>query len=614
MADEESWGRVVQLAPGASLGYLPQQAVSGSERSVWDEAGSEMAELRAAEGALRAAETAAAAGSEDGLRQLDGAMAEFERCGGYEQDEKIGKVLGGLGFATEDWGRRCSELSGGWQMRVALARLLLREPTVMLLDEPTNHLDVAAKAYLSSYLKEYRHTVVLVSHDAGLLDGCCSRIVEIEAGQFAEYPGCNYSRYLEEKTARAFSAARAAAKTAAEAEKLEHFITRFGAKATKAKSAQSKQKALDKLLAANPTAEPLDAEDRHQSTLRITLPPAPPCARESIVLENADIGYPGGEPLIRNVNLTLERKNRYGICGLNGAGKSTLLKTLAGALAPVNADAVRRVGDERVSCGVFTQDLAADLPTNESGLEYLEKLAPARTREELRGTLGAMGIRGSAALRQMLYLSGGEQARVALASFVVQSHNVLFCDEISNHLDIESVDTICDALTTFEGALVIVSHDRRLIERVATHCIVVENENATLHDGVPQSAIDMIALSQDEAEPPKMTQDVLSGAEGGVGLTEEHESKETRTAAFKKRKEAKKVLARAQKRLPLVENEIGSLESGIAALEAEMTAAGSNAAMAMVAQERIDEENTKIEKLYAEMEGLEEVLQVPVAA
>lgn len=310
------FARAVQVGVGASLGYLPQQAVSGSTASVWDEAGSEMVELRAAEAAMKAAEESIE--EDGGGDRFSNAMAEFERHGGWGQDEKIARVLGGLGFGKDDWEKRCADLSGGWQMRVALARLLLRMPTILLLDEPTNHLDRAAKAYLAGYLRQYEHTVVIVSHDVTLLDGCCNKIVEIAEGQFAEYPGCNYTKYLEEKEMRAFSAARAAAKTAAEAEKLEHFITRFGAKATKAKSAQSKQKALDKLLAnaAGNTPAPLDAEDRHQSTMRITLPPAPPCAREALVIENVDVGYDAAQPLIRGVSLVLERGNRYGICGV----------------------------------------------------------------------------------------------------------------------------------------------------------------------------------------------------------------------------------------------------------------------------------------------------------
>lgn len=595
----------IQVGPGSSLGYLPQQAVSGSEKTVWDEAGSEMVELRKAEADLRLAE--ATADEEGGAKRLEKAMSDFEREGGYEQDEKIARVLGGLGFAKDDWDRKCMELSGGWQMRVALARLLLREPTVMLLDEPTNHLDAAAKAYLTRYLREYRHSVVLVSHDVPLLDGCCSRIVEIEQGRFEDYPGCNYTKFLEEKQARALSAMRAAAKTEAEAEKLENFITRFGAKATKAKSAQSKQKALDKLLAENPADAKLGAEDRHQSTMRITLPPAPPCAREAIVLENADVGYDPGEPLIRNVSLVLERGNRYGICGLNGVGKSTLLATLAGNLPALNDDAVRRVGDDRVSCGVFTQDLAADLPIEKSGLEHLEAVAPDLTRERLRGTLGAMGIRGPAALRQMKFLSGGEQARVALASFVVQSHNVLFCDEISNHLDVESVDTICEALVSFDGIVVVVSHDKRLIERVATHCIVVDNQAAKIHVGVPESALEMVTVSGESGGGAAAGPDLAGGR---IRVAEEvvDDDKEARAVAFQSRKEAQRRLSRAQKRLPSLEREIIELEEKLEVFQEEMAIAGSNAEKAMEAHSRVQSCEAAIEKLYEEMQDVEEIL------
>lgn len=607
LADKDEFGRAIQVAANASLGYLPQQAVSGSQKSVWEEAGSEMTELREAEAALREAERTA--GDAGGAKKLERAMAEFERAGGYDQDERIARVLSGLGFAKSDWERKCADLSGGWQMRVALARLLLREPTVLLLDEPSNHLDVAAKAYLARYLKEYQHTVVLVSHDSKLLDGCCSRIAEIDAARFAEYPGCNYSKYLEEKEARMFAAARAAAKTEAEAAKLELFITRFGAKATKAKSAQSKQKALDKLLAANEGPAALSADDRHDSTMRLRLPPAPPCARESVFLENADVGYDVSKPIVRGVTLTLERGMRIAVVGANGSGKSTLLKTLAGKLPPLAGS--RRVGDNRVKSGVFTQDLAADLPAHLTALQHLEGLAPELTVERIRATLGAVGIRGPAALREMKYLSGGEQARVALASFVVQRQNVLFADEISNHLDEHSVFTVCDALMSFEGALVIVSHDRRVIESVApTHCLVVDEGRATLHHGVPKIALDVITQAAGDG---------MAASDFGQGSGEDTRKaeKEQRVAAMEERKETQRRVSRAQKRLPKIHTEIEKLEEELGSLETEMAAVATDAGKAMAVQEKVDEAEQRVEELYDEMQTLElflEEVAAPVPA
>lgn len=285
---------------------------------------------------------------------------------------------------------------------------------------------------------------------------------------------------------------------------------------------------------------------------------------------------------------------------------------LSGKLAPLNADAVRREGDERVLCGTFTQDLAADLPTNLSALQHLEKIAPDATVERLRSTLGGLGIRGSAALREMQYLSGGEQARVALATFVVQPFNVLLLDEISNHLDIESVETIIDALVSFNGVAVIVSHDRRLIERVATHCIVVEDQTATIFDGVPQRALNMITPTADGPATLDATDMMSSSSSADSSAASASAAspldKKARIALFQEQKEAKRRITRAKKRLPAVEVDIGKQEGMLVKLANEMEAAGSDAGKAMDVQARVDKAEKAIEGLYEEMERLESFL------
>ncbi|GIL85713.1 hypothetical protein Vretimale_13175 [Volvox reticuliferus] len=505
------------------VGYLEQTAVGGSRRTVWQEARSRMTGLVAAERDIQRAERDLAAGDTAAAGRLAAAQEAWEQAGGPESDRTITHVLTGLGFRPDQFHRRCSEFSGGWQMRIALARLLLGPAgqggsgsgALLLLDEPTNHLDSAACKWLGNFLRTGvppTTSVVLVSHDEALLESACDRIVEVRGQQLHHYVG-GFRKFLEQRAAREAQARAEAEAQQAEIDKLEEFVTRFGAKASKASQAQSKAKMLEKLKAAQTeipaAAAATGAGDARKVALK--LPRAPPCYTEAIKLTGAAVGWgpapqqpvgePAGQPsaasdapkpLLSGINLIIRRGQRVLVLGPNGAGKSTLLKAIGGAL-PLWAGN-RALGDG-VRMAVFSQDLAQDLPLELSALEYVEGVArandPGVTIEKCRQALGALGLTGNMPLQKIGVLSGGEKARVALAAFALVPANVLLLDEASNHLDAQTIEVLTGALRDFNGAIIAITHNQAFATSLnATHILRVGNGTARLTDNLGLSAKD----------------------------------------------------------------------------------------------------------------------------
>jgi len=424
------------------VGYLRQSAVSGSTKTVAEEARSEMTLVENARERLNAATKIVEDGdySEKALEDLAEAQEGFEQLGGYEQEQLVDTVLKGLGFEPEDSDRLCSDFSGGWQMRIALARLLLSKPSLLLLDEPSNHLDSSARDWLGKYIANYDGSVVLVSHDVSLMDASVNSIAEIVGNTLIEYRSCSYDKYTQEKEFRALSAQAEYERNMEEAARLQAFVDKFGASATKAKSAQSRVKMLEKMKREGKLDPPPLAITTNIREPELVLPnPPKPNGEFLLTLKDATIGYdPNEAPLLKNINLKIPRGVKLLLRGPNGAGKSTLLKALRGNI-PTMIQSGERMENDRLLLGTFTQDLAQELDPQARAVDLVTSYARQGadgditvTDEAARSVLGRLGLGGEKPLRKVSALSGGEKARVALGMFALKASNLLMLDEPSN--------------------------------------------------------------------------------------------------------------------------------------------------------------------------------------
>ena len=615
-------GGRVRVAPGVRIGYLEQTAVSGSERTVWEEAVSQMRTLNAAKAALEEAEDRLQKVPEDPdvVQAYVDAEAAFAAAEGYTFEQKVGRVLGGLGFSPEAQLRRCSEFSGGWQMRIALGKLLLSEPELLLLDEPTNHLDRTARAWLGSYLADYggelagSKAVVVISHDHALLNATCSHMCEVRGRSLHLYSG-NYDKMLVERELRAAQQQTAYEAQQREIEKLEGFINTFGAKATKAKSAQSKQKALDKILANKvEPPQPLDHVVR-RPTLR--LPPPPPCPQITLRATGVACGYDPDSPIVVDADLTLTKGMRLAILGRNGAGKSTFMKALSGRVPAIGGSV--EPGDERVSLGVFTQDLAQDLPGEAIAVEHVLDVCrihdSSLTLEKGRSMLGSLGLSQEKSVRKIKYLSGGEKARVALAIFGLTPYNCYLLDEASNHLDRPTVEVLSEAFLKIspQCSLAVISHDAEFCEMLKpTHVAYVGGKRLKFHDR-PLEAEDFIhalAFGEDESAAT-LVGNVPAQSGSVIAVPPKNPTNTPREGVAKVLDDAtrKKVL-NAPKRIKQIETRLAAIEERLPGVEAETASAWNDPAELSRLTAELAVLQSEQDRLYLEWEDLLELAGV----
>jgi len=466
----------VQRTRGMSIGYLPQDGLALSGRTVFDECLSVFDELLGLEKEMETVaaalseldpESAAYAAAADRFSEID---SRFRAHDGYALDAQVGTVLTGLGFSKEDWRRRTEEFSGGWQMRISLAKLLLQKPSLLLLDEPTNHLDLETRNWLEDYLRTYPNGYILISHDRYFLDVTVDKIIEIWNKGLHVYHG-NYEKYLQQKAERRAQIEAAYRNQRERIEQLEAFINRFRYQATKAKQVQSRIKELEKIERIEiPNEEPI---------IHFTFPQPPPSGRTVVEVSGLSKSY-GPKEVLNDVSFTIDRGDRIALVGVNGAGKSTLIRLLSGQDAPTSG--TLKLG-HNVLAEYFAQDQYKVLDPGARMLADIGAIARKVPEAELRSLLGCFLFSGDDVFKTLGVLSGGERNRYALAKILVSPANFLLLDEPTNHLDLRAKDVLLEAIKSFTGTVIFVSHDRYFIDRLATRVFEVADGKVNVYPG-----------------------------------------------------------------------------------------------------------------------------------
>ena len=461
---------------GMTLGYLPQDGLALSGRSVFEECLSVFDELRDMEKESEAL-THILSDADPKSKEYAAAADRYSEIADhlhvhdiYTLDAQVGAVLGGLGFSKEDWERRTEEFSGGWQMRIALAKLLLQKPSLLLLDEPTNHLDLESRNWLEDYLHNYENAFILISHDRYFLDVTVNKTVEVWNKRMHVYHG-NYEKYLTLKEERRTQIMAAYKNQRDRIEALEAFINRFRAQATKAKQVQSRIKELEKI-------ERIEVPEE-EATIHFKFPQPPASGRTVIEVTNLTKHY-GEKRVLDDVSFTIERGDRIALVGANGAGKSTMIRMLSALEEPTRGTI--RLG-HNVLADYFAQDQYKVLDGNAEMLDDITGSNPKVDVVTLRSLLGCFMFTGDDVFKKLGVLSGGERNRYAMAKMLVSPANFLLLDEPTNHLDLRAKDVLLDAIREFSGTVIFVSHDRYFIDGLATRVFEVEDRRVHIYPG-----------------------------------------------------------------------------------------------------------------------------------
>jgi len=584
----------VSVAKGISAGYLPQDGLTLSGQTVFAECMSVFSRL---------------SNMEKELEQLTASMAELDHTSGeYEQvaeryhriehefhthdgyaiEAQVGTVLAGLGFRTEDWHRLTDEFSGGWQMRIALAKLLLQRPNLLLLDEPTNHLDLESRNWLEEYLANYPYAFVLISHDRYFLDVTITRLVEIWNKKIWVYSG-NYEKYLMQKQQRQEQLEAAYRNQRERIEQLEVFINRFRYQATKAKQVQSRIKELEKM-------ERIELPEE-EKTIHFSFPQPKPSGR--LVAEFSDVAKAYGEKeVFRDVRFTIERGDRIALVGVNGAGKSTLIKLLAG-IEPLTKGEYRL--GHNVQSDYFAQDQYKELDQDARMIDDIGRVSPSSRETDLRNLLGCFLFSGEEVFKRIGVLSGGERNRYALLRMLLHPANFLLLDEPTNHLDMRAKDVLLHALSGYTGTVVFVSHDRYFIDKLATRVFEIGGGRVEVYPGNYE---DFLWRKQGGAE--KLQEQVAVSARAPQPANGSHAPSPSPDGEKSKRLNPIK-RKQMQERAQELEEEISGLEAAIATCENSLQSFVSAEETARIARE-LEQNRADLQARTADWERIEQEL------
>jgi ATP-binding cassette subfamily F protein 3 len=586
--DEPDSGAILK-PPALTVGYLPQDGLSHAGRTVFEEASNAFSLLLAMKEEMHLLEarlgdpTIPAAEHDDMLARYSDLQDRFSLHGGYAIELKTATVLQGLGFEPADFERQTETFSGGWQMRIALAKLLLGQPNLLLLDEPTNHLDLEARNWLETYLNAYPHAVILVSHDRFFLDAVVTRIADLTLRTLTDYVG-NYSDYLVEHETRMEALRKAKREQDEEVGRVRMFIDRFRYQATKASQVQSRIKMLEKVV-------PIEVPPERRK-IHFDFPTCAKSGRTVLELKGASKAY-GDHLVFAGVNLHIERGDRIALVGPNGAGKSTLMRILSGEERP---DAGTRFEGHNVVMEYFAQDEATRIDPKPTVYETLASGSPLQMVPAIRNILGGFLFSGDDVYKPVRVLSGGERTRLAVARMLLRPSNVLLLDEPTNHLDLESKEVLLDALVDYGGTLIFVSHDRYFVERLATKIIEIASGHLLMYPGTyreflwhkehPQGREGQEGLERRDGQQRgarghaapmarKASGDASASvrAGGGAPAPVKRSKQEGATGRLSTHEEKKHADAEARKRQRAVQArlaEIGALEQEIAQCEATL--------------------------------------------
>ncbi len=559
----------ISLPAGWQIAHVAQQTPGGDRPAIELVLDGDQ-ELRRLQHDLAAADAAG-----DGLRHGE-LLGRLEAIDGYGAESRAGRLLHGLGFLPGEERRPVESFSGGWRMRLALARTLMCRSDLLLLDEPTNHLDLDAVIWLEGWLKAYPGTLLLISHDRDFLDAVTGHILHLDQQRLTLYAG-NYSAFERQRAERLAQQQSAYERQQREIAHIHGFVERFRAKATKARQAQSRLRALERM----ETIAPAHVD----SPFRFEFMPAEHLPHPLLRLEEAAAGY-AGPPVVEGVDLSLSPGDRIGLLGRNGAGKSTLIKLLAGALPPLRG---LREPAQNLRIGYFAQHQLDQLRAADSPIAHLQRCDPRATEQSLRDYLGGFGFDGERALAPVAPLSGGEKARLVLALLIRQRPNLLLLDEPTNHLDLEMRHALSEALQGFDGALVIVSHDRHLLRLTADTLLLVDVAGVRPFDGdLDDYPAWLAARDTGGAADPAAPR----GRDGG-------ERKQQRRQAA----EIRKLLQPLRSRLTALEKRLAELGERRTALESELAAPDLYEAEAKTRLLTLMDEQRRVAAALAQTEG-----------